>query len=93
MSRSQETGPVVKTATAPPTAEHRKSSREGRAVLGGALVLIVIAVVAALAGSSTVALTSGGLCVALLAVGLLLRFEGERQRQRAGRRQLQESSR
>jgi hypothetical protein len=87
MSQSQETGPVVKPETAPPTEEHRKASREGRVILAGALVLMLIAVVAALAGSGTVAMTSAGLCVALLVVGLLLRFEGERQKQRPGRRE------
>ena len=85
MSQSLHTGPVVKSETGPPTAEYRKASRAGHAVLAGALALLVIAGIAALAGSSAVALTSAGLCVALLVVGLLLHYEGERQRLRPDR--------
>ena len=82
MFKSVETGPVVKTETAAPTAEYRKASRTGHALLTGALALVVIALIAALAGSSAVALTVCGLSIALIVVGLLLHFEGVRQRLR-----------
>ncbi len=38
MSQSMQTGPVVKIETGAPTAEYRKASRTGYAVLAGALV-------------------------------------------------------
>ena len=87
MSQSLQTGPVVKTETGPPTAEYRMASRAGHVVLAGALVFVVIAGIAALAGSSAVALTFAGLSVALLVVALLLQFEGVRQRLRPDSRQ------
>jgi hypothetical protein len=87
MSQSLETEPIVKTETGAPTAEYRKASRTGHAVLASALPFMVIGCIAALAGSSAVALTSTGLCVALLVVGLLLHFEGVRQQLRPGRLQ------
>jgi hypothetical protein len=87
MSQGLEFVPVVETETGAPTAEYRKASRAGHAVLAAAVALMVIVGFAALAGSSTVALTSAGLCVALLVVGLLLHFEGVRQRLRPGRLQ------
>jgi predicted phage tail protein len=87
MPQSLETEPLVKTETGAPTAEYRKASRTGHAVLAGALASMMIAVFAALTGSSTMALTTAGLCVALLVVGLLLHFEGVRQRLRPGRLQ------
>ena len=67
--------------------EYRKASRTGHAVLASALPFMVIGCIAALAGSSAVALTSTGLCVALLVVGLLLHFEGVRQQLRPERLQ------
>jgi hypothetical protein len=82
MRRSNVKGPVVKSETGTPTAEHRKADRDGRIALYIALAFLVISVVAILGGFSAVASISGGLCVALLVVGLLLHFEGERQRQR-----------
>jgi len=82
MSQSLETRPVVKTETGAPTAEYRKASRAGRVVFAVALAFIVIAAIAALAGSNAVALTSAGLSVALFTVALLLLFEGVRQRLR-----------
>jgi uncharacterized membrane protein len=82
MSQSLETGPVVKTETGTPTKEYRKASRAGNAVLAGAVALIVIAAIAALAGTSAMALTFAGLAVALFVVALLLHFEGVRQRLR-----------
>ena len=75
-------GPAVKSETGPPTAEHRKTGREGQLILAGALVFVVICAAAALAGFGAVALTAAGLCVALFVVGLMLHYESERQRQR-----------
>jgi uncharacterized membrane protein YtjA (UPF0391 family) len=74
--------PIMKSETGPPTAEHRKATRDGTIALYAALALLVISVVAGLAGFVAVAATSGGICVALVVIGLLLHFEGERQRQR-----------
>jgi uncharacterized membrane protein YtjA (UPF0391 family) len=82
MRRNSDTGPVVKAATASPTAEHRKAGRAGQIALDAALVFLVIAGIAAVAGLGAVAATSAGICVALAVVGLLLHYEGERQRQR-----------
>jgi predicted phage tail protein len=56
-------------------------------VLTGALAFMVIAGIAALAGSNAVALTSAGVSVALLVVSLLLHFEGVRQQLRPDSRQ------
>jgi predicted phage tail protein len=93
MSQSPETGPVAKTETGVPTAEYRKASRTGHAVLAGAVALMVIAGIAALAGSSALALTSAGLSIALLVVALLLHFEGVRQQLRPDSRQPRKSAR
>ena len=93
MSQSLETGPVVKTETAAPTVEYRKASRAGYVVLAGALAALVIAGIAALAGSYAVALTAAGLSVALFVVSLLLQFEGVRQRLRPDSRQPRRSQR
>ncbi|HUE66321.1 MAG TPA: hypothetical protein VMO78_18280 [Rhizomicrobium sp.] len=93
MSQRIETGTVVKTETGAPTAEYRKASRTGHAVFAGALAFMVIAGIAALTGSSAVALTSAGLFVALLVVALLLHFEGVRQRLRPDSRQPRKSAR
>jgi len=82
MFRRNAVGPVVKSETGAPTAEHRKADRDGRIALYIAAALLVVSVVAILGGFSTVASISGGLCVAFVVVGLLLHFEGERQRQR-----------
>jgi uncharacterized membrane protein YtjA (UPF0391 family) len=82
MQRNNGTRPVAKSETGPPTAEHRKATRDGTIALYAALALLVIAVVAGLAGFTAVAATSGGISVALVVIGLLLHFEGERQRQR-----------
>jgi predicted phage tail protein len=87
MSQRLETAPVVKTETGVPTLEYRKASRTGHAVLVGALVFMVIAGIATLAGSSAVALTSAGVSIALLVAGLLLHFEGVRQQLRPDTRQ------
>ena len=87
MSQGTETGPVAKTGTGAPTAEYRKASRASYAVLAGALAFMVIAGIAALAGSGAVALTCAGVFVALLVVALLLHFEGVRQRLRPDSRQ------
>ena len=87
MSQRLETEPVVKTETGVPTLEYRKASRTGHAVLVGALVFMVIAGIATLAGSSAVALTSAGVSIALLVAGLLLHFEGVRQQLRPDTRQ------
>ena len=72
----------MKTETGSPTAEHRKAGRDGQIALGVALAFLVIGGMAALSGFNAVALTSAGIGVALLVVGLVLHFEGERQRQR-----------
>jgi predicted phage tail protein len=93
MSQRLNTGPIVKTETGVPTIEYRKASRTGHAVLGGALVFMVIAVIAGLAGSSAVALTSAGVSVALFVAGLLLHFEGVRQQLRPDSRQPRKSGR
>lgn len=93
MSQRPEIGPVVKTETGVPTAEYRKASRTGHAVLAGALVFMVIAIIAILARSSAVALTSAGVFIALLVAGLLLHFEGVRQQLRPDSRQSRKSAR
>jgi hypothetical protein len=82
MRRDSNKGIVVNAATASPTAEHRKAGRAGQIALGAALVFLVIAGIAAVAGLGVAAATSAGICVALAVVGLLLHYEGERQRQR-----------
>ena len=82
MHRRNKQRPAVITATGPPTAEHRKASRDGRIALGAALASLVLSVIAALLGFNAVALTSAGICVALIVVGLMLHYEGEHQRQR-----------
>lgn len=74
--------PMMKSETGPPTAEHRKASRAGTIALYAALAFLVITGFAIFAGFGAVASTAGGLCVALVVIGLLLHFEGERQRQR-----------
>lgn len=75
--------PVVISSTAPPTLEHRKANRAGQIVLGAALACLVTSGVAAFQGFVAIAMTAAGVCVALLVVGLLLHYEGVRQRQRA----------
>ena len=82
MRRNNNMGPTVKIATGSPTAEHRKAGRAGLIVLVGALAFVAIGGTAALTGFNAVALMSAGVCVALVVVGLLLHYEGERQRQR-----------
>jgi hypothetical protein len=82
MLQNKPEQPVAKSETGAPTDEHRKASRDGTIALYGALALLVISVASALAGFVAVAATSGGICVAFVVVGLLLHFEGERQRQR-----------
>ena len=93
MSQRQESGPVVKTETGVPTLEYRKASRAGHVVLAGGVAFMVIAGIAALAGSSAVALTSAGVSVALFVAGLLLHFEGVRQQLRPDSRQPRKSAR
>ena len=88
MRLRNDKGPVVKTETDSPTAEHRKAGRDGQIALGVALAFLAIGGIAALSGFNAVALTSAGIGVALLVVGLVLHFEGERQRQRPDRAQL-----
>jgi uncharacterized membrane protein YtjA (UPF0391 family) len=82
MRRDSDKGLVVNAATASPTAEHRKAGRAGQIALAAALVFLVISGIAVVAGFGAVAATSGGICAALGVVGLLLHYEGERQRQR-----------
>ena len=82
MRWNNPTGPTAKSETGPPTDEHRKAARAGHIVLWAALALLVLSIAAVLAGFSAAASISGGLCVAFGVVGLLLHFEGERQRQR-----------
>jgi hypothetical protein len=72
-------------ATAPPTREHRKAARTGRVFFGAALVFMAITIIAAFVGRHDVASATGGIMVALTIVGLVLNFEGERQRQRRDR--------
>jgi len=87
MSQRLEPGSVAKTETGVPTLEYRKASRTGHAVLVGALAFMVIAGIAILAGSGAVALTSAGVSIAFLVAGLLLHFEGVRQKLRPDARQ------
>src|SRR6185295_15831896 len=82
MSQNIDNGPVVKTETGTPTLEHRKAGRAGQIALGSALLVLIVSGVAALAGLGAVALTAAGFCVALVVIGLMLHYEGERQRQR-----------
>ena len=82
MPSRNEKKPVVISETGPPTAEHRKASRDGTIALVCALVFVVLGGAAALAGFNALALTSAGIVGALLVVGLMLHYEGERQRQR-----------
>ncbi len=82
MRRDSDKGLTVNAATASPTAEHRKAGRSGQIALAAALVALVISGIAVVAGFGAVAATSAGISVALGVVGLLLHYEGERQRQR-----------
>ncbi|HWY16212.1 MAG TPA: hypothetical protein VNX86_13830 [Rhizomicrobium sp.] len=82
MRRDSDKGLTVNAATASPTEEHRKAGRAGQITLAAALVVLVISAIAVVAGFGAVAATSAGICVALGVVGLLLHYEGERQRQR-----------
>lgn len=82
MRQDSDKGIMVNAATASPTAEHRKAGRAGQIALAAALVVLVISGIAVVAGSGAIAATSAGICVALGVVGLLLHYEGERQRQR-----------
>jgi len=79
--RHQE--PVAIASTAAPTREHRKADHIGQIILGWSLALMAMCGAAVLSGFVAIALTLAGICVALLVVGLLLHYEGERQRQRA----------
>jgi predicted phage tail protein len=54
---------------------------------------MVIAGIAILAGSGAVALTSAGVSIAFLVAGLLLHFEGVRQKLRPDARQPRKSAR
>jgi uncharacterized membrane protein YtjA (UPF0391 family) len=74
--------PRVIASTAAPTAEHRKADRDGRIALGAAIACLLLSIVAGLLGFGAVALTSAGVCVALIVVGLMLHYEGQRQEQR-----------
>ena len=82
MRWNNPTGPMAKSETGPPTAEHRKAAGTGHVVLYAALALLVFSIAAMLAGFTAAASVAGGLFVAFAVVGLLLHFEGERQRQR-----------
>ena len=82
MRQESDKGIMMNAATASPTAEHRKAGRAGQIALAAALAFLVISGIAVVAGSGAVAATSAGICVALGVVGLLLHYEGERQRQR-----------
>ena len=75
--------PVAIASTGAPTVEHRKTDHFGQITLGWSLALMAMCGVALLSGYIAIALTFAGICVALLVVGLLLHYEGERQRQRA----------
>lgn len=75
--------PVAIASTGAPTIEHRKADHFGQITLGWSLALMAMCGVALLSGYIAIALTFAGICVALLVVGLLLHYEGERQRQRA----------
>jgi putative exporter of polyketide antibiotics len=83
MMEKQFKEPVAIASTGAPTREHRKSDHSGHVILGWSLALMAMCGAAVLSGFIAVALTLAGICVALLVVGLLLHYEGERQRQRA----------
>jgi hypothetical protein len=72
-------------ATAPPTKEHRKAARTGRAFFGGAILFVGLTIIAFFIGRYDIAAATGGITVALTVVGLMLHWEGERQRQRRDR--------
>jgi hypothetical protein len=72
-------------ATAPPTKEHRKATRTSRGFFAVAILFAAITAIAAVMGRHDVASITGGILVALIVVGLVLNFEGERQRQRRDR--------
>ena len=72
-------------ATAPPTKEHRKAARTGRGFFGGAILFLAMTIVAVFIGRLDVASATAGIAVALGVVGLMLHWEGERQRQRRDR--------
>jgi hypothetical protein len=83
MRRKESKEPVAIASTGAPTVEHRKADHIGQITLGWSLALMAMCGVAVLSGFIAVALTLAGICVALLVIGLLLHYEGERQRQRA----------
>lgn len=82
MPQNSDRVSVVQSATGSPTAEHRKAGRAGEIALAAALAFLVISAIAFVTGFGAIAATSAGICVALGVVGLLLHYEGQRQRQR-----------
>jgi hypothetical protein len=81
MNKQKE--PIANASTGAPTLEHRKADRFGQITLGWSLALMAMCGVAVLSGYIAIALTLAGICIGLVVVGLLLHYEGERQRQRA----------
>jgi hypothetical protein len=73
-------------ATAPPTKEHRKATRTSRLFFVLAILFAAVTAMAAIMGRHEIASVTGGILVALAVVGLVLNFEGERQRQRRDRK-------
>lgn len=83
MPEKMDTAPKVIPATAPPTAEHRKATRGGEIAFGWGTSFLLFSGLAALGGYYGVALALAGVFVALIVVGVMFHYEGERQRQRA----------
>lgn len=83
MQQNTDTAPKVIPATAPPTAEHRKATRGGEIAFGWAIVFLLFGGLSALGGYYGIALALAGIFVAMLVVGAMFHYEGERQRQRA----------
>lgn len=83
MRQKPETPPKVIPATAPPTAEHRKASRGGEIAFGWGTAFLLFSGLSALGGYYGIAMALAGVFVAMLVVGAMFHYEGERQRQRA----------
>ena len=83
MSQKIDTAPKVIPATAPPTAEHRKTRRGGEIAFAWGTTCLLLSGFSALGGYYGIALALAGVFVALVVVGVMFHYEGERQRQRA----------
>ena len=83
MQQDSNAAPKTIPATRSPTAEHRKAGHSGEVAFGWATAFLLISGLSALAGFYGIALASAGVFVALVVIGVMFHYEGERQQQRA----------